>query len=76
MDIFENFTLFDESSGKLVKMINSLEMNNGFRVGPISWNGKDDFQDNIGRGTYIYKVKIKDANGDFVEKFEKLVILK
>jgi flagellar hook assembly protein FlgD len=63
-------------SGKLVKTINTLENNNGFRVGPITWNGKDDFQDNIGRGTYIYKVKIKDENGEFVEKFEKLVILK
>ena len=63
-------------SGKLVKTINTLENDNGFRVGPIAWNGKDDFQDNIGRGTYIYKVKIKDENGEFVEKFEKLVILK
>ena len=42
-------------------------MNTGFRVGPISWNGKDDFQDKIGRGTYIYKLSVKDENGDFVE---------
>ena len=62
-------------SGKLVKTIHSLEMNTGFRVGPISWNGKDDFQDKIGRGTYIYKLSVKDENGDFVQKLEKLVIL-
>ena len=62
-------------SGKLVKTINSLEMNTGFRVGPIFWNGKDDFQDKIGRGTYIYKLSVKDENGDFVQKLEKLVIL-
>ena len=60
----------------LVKTINSLEINTGFRVGPISWDGRDDFMDNIGRGTYIYKLKIKDENGEFVEKLEKLVILK
>ena len=63
-------------SGKLVKTINSLQVNTGFRVGPIHWNGKDDFQENIGRGTYIYKLKVKDENGEFIEKLEKLVILK
>ena len=63
-------------SGKLVKTINTLENNNSFRVGPISWNGKDDFQDNIGRGTYIYKLKVKDEYGEYVEKLEKLVILR
>ena len=63
-------------SGKLVKTINSLQSNTGFRVGPISWDGRDDFQDNIARGTYIYKLKVKDMNGEFIEKLEKLVILK
>lgn len=63
-------------SGKLVKTINSLQVNTGFRVGPIYWNGKDDYQENIGRGTYIYKLKVKDENGEFIEKLEKLVILK
>ena len=63
-------------SGKLVKTINTLVNNNSFRVGPISWNGKDDFQDNIGRGTYIYKLKVKDEYGEYVEKLEKLVILR
>ncbi len=63
-------------SGRLVKTINSLQTNAGFRVGPISWDGQDDFQDNIGRGTYIYKLKVKDMNGEFIEKLEKLVILK
>ena len=63
-------------SGKLVKTINSLQVNTGFRVGPIDWSGFDDFGDKIGRGTYIYKLKVKDGNGEFVEKIEKLVILK
>ncbi len=63
-------------SGKLVKTINSLQVNTGFRVGPIDWSGFDDFGDKIGRGTYIYKLKVKDGNGEFVEKLEKLVILK
>ena len=63
-------------SGKLVKTINSLQINTGFRVGPIDWSGFDDFGDKIGRGTYIYKLKVKDGNGEFVEKLEKLVILK
>lgn len=63
-------------SGKLVKTINQIVKTNGFRVEPIEWDGKDDFGDNIGRGTYVYRVKVVDPNGNKTEKFEKLVILK
>ena len=64
------------ASGKLVKTLNSLQNNNGFRIGPIYWDGKDDFNDKIGRGTYIYKLRVKDENGEYVQKLEKLVILR
>ena len=40
------------------------------------WDGKDDFGDKIGRGTYVYKVKVIDNEGNKVEKYEKLVLLK
>jgi len=64
-------------SGKLVKTIEELNIQAGsLRVGPIMWNGKDDFGDNIGRGTYVYRVRVRTASGETTEKFEKLVILK
>ncbi len=63
-------------SGKLVKTISQLVKTEGFRVEAIEWDGKDDYGDSIGRGTYIYKVKVTDDNGNTVEKYEKLVLLK
>ena len=64
-------------SGKLVKTIEDENIQPGsLRIGPIYWNGKDDFGDNIGRGTYVYKVRVKTASGESTEKYEKLVILK
>jgi hypothetical protein len=63
-------------SGKLVKTISQLVKTEGFRVKAIEWDGKDDYGDDIGRGTYVYKVKVTDDNGNTVEKYEKLVLLK
>ncbi len=63
-------------SGKLVKTIEKTITPEGYRVGPIYWDGLDDFGDKIGRGVYIYRVKVRSENKEIVEKFEKLVILK
>ena len=63
-------------SGKLVKTINTPVKTQGFRVEAIEWDGRDDYGDKIGRGAYIYKVKVTDDEGNKVEKYEKLVLLK
>lgn len=72
-------------SGKLVKTINktvtSQPFNEGYRTDKfgIEWDGLDDFGDKIGKGVYIYRVKIKGTS-EFckgsVSQVEKLVILK
>jgi hypothetical protein len=62
-------------SGKLVKSIDQFVNVEGFRSDPINWDGRDDFGDKIGRGVYIYRVKVKTAQGATAEKYEKLVIL-
>lgn len=63
-------------SGKLVKTINQQVMTEGFLCRDISWDGKDDFGDNIGKGVYVYKLKVRSTTtGKSVEKYEKLVIL-
>jgi flagellar hook assembly protein FlgD len=59
-----------------VKTINTPVKTQGFRVDAIEWDGRDDYGDRIGRGTYIYKVKVTDDEGNKVEKYEKLVLLK
>ena len=63
-------------SGKLVKTINRLITTEGYRSDDMEWDGLDDYGDRIGRGVYIYKLKVKDFNGSSSEKFEKLVILR
>tara|TARA_B100000508_G_C11464722_1_gene281063 strand:- start:1868 stop:5629 length:3762 start_codon:yes stop_codon:yes gene_type:complete len=62
-------------SGKIVKTIDGYYNSKGFRIGPIKWDGRDDFGDKIGRGVYVYKVEVKAPNGDVADKIEKLVIL-
>ncbi|MBN2668804.1 MAG: type IX secretion system sortase PorU [Bacteroidales bacterium] len=63
-------------SGKLVKTLESTFLTEGFRSEAIHWDGKDDFNDNIGRGVYIYKVQVKTEDGQLISKYQKLVILK
>ncbi|NOU60277.1 type IX secretion system sortase PorU [Marinifilum caeruleilacunae] len=63
-------------SGKLIKTIETTINSSGNRVGPIQWDGKDDFGNSIGRGVYFYRVKVRADNGKTVNKFQKLVILK
>ncbi len=63
-------------AGKLVKTIDTEYISDGYHAGPIVWDGLDDFGDNIGRGTYIYRVQVTPPSGEKTEEFEKLVILK
>lgn len=63
-------------SGKLVKTIHQQVNMEGYRSDPIEWNGTDDFGDKIGRGVYVYRLRVKTVTGESSEQFEKLVILK
>ncbi|PWG05464.1 type IX secretion system sortase PorU [Polaribacter aquimarinus] len=63
-------------SGKLVKTINQNVQTTGNLVRSINWNGLDDFGNKIGKGVYIYKLRVKSTISNLVsEKYEKLVIL-
>jgi hypothetical protein len=62
-------------SGKLVKTLEQHVSSTGYRSAPIDWDGLDDFGSRIGRGVYVYRVKVRTSLGQTAEKFEKLVIL-
>ena len=63
-------------SGKLIKTINQNEQTIGTLSRSISWDGLDDFGNRIGKGVYIYKLRVKSTISSLVsEKYEKLVIL-
>lgn len=63
-------------SGKLVKTINKTVQSEGNLSRTIAWNGLDDYGSKIGKGVYVYKLKVKSLNSSTKsEKIEKLVIL-
>ena len=63
-------------TGKLVKTINQQVVTDGFLCREITWDGKDDFGDKIGKGVYVYKLTVRSTTtGIKAEKYEKLVIL-
>jgi hypothetical protein len=63
-------------SGKLVKTINETIQSDGNLSRTIVWNGLDDFGAKIGKGVYVYKIKVKSINSNTsAQKIEKLVIL-
>jgi len=62
-------------SGRSVKTIDGFYNSKGFRVGPINWDGRDEFGDPLAKGAYIYQLKVIAPSGETARKFEKLVIL-
>ncbi|HFC00045.1 MAG TPA: type IX secretion system sortase PorU, partial [Phaeodactylibacter sp.] len=56
-------------SGRLVKTIEEQLMTEGTRITGITWDGTDEYGDQLGRGVYLYKVKIGgiDARGDAIQ---------
>lgn len=63
-------------TGKLIKTITTWVQTTGYRADPIPWDGLDDYGDPIGKGVYVYKLKVRDNLGGYAEKLEKLVILR
>jgi len=62
-------------SGKLVKTIYDTQFMDGNRCRAISWDGLDDFGDKLAKGTFLYRIRVKNQDGQTAEKIEKLVIL-
>ncbi len=67
-------------SGKLIKTINGQTNTSSNTTSSVSrnltWDGTDDFGGKIGKGVYVYKLKVRSSSsGMQAEKIEKLVIL-
>jgi hypothetical protein len=41
----------------------------------LTWNGRDDYNDQLARGVYVYRVSVRTPDGQAATKFEKLVLL-
>ncbi|MGY5354365.1 type IX secretion system sortase PorU [Wenyingzhuangia sp. IMCC45467] len=63
-------------SGKLIKTIHTSDNNLDEISRVVTWDGKDDFGNKLGKGVYVYKLTVKEIiSGQSDEKIEKLVIL-
>ena len=74
----ETFTILVQIftvSGKLVKTIRETQFLEGNRSNPILWDGRDDYGDKIGKGVYLYKLTVRNSQGETVQKIEKIAIL-
>ncbi len=63
-------------SGKLVKTFYQDFEPGSFHANSIEWDGLDEYGDLIGKGVYMYKLKIKLSNGKTADAIQKLVILR
>jgi len=64
-------------SGRLVKTIQDEFVASGNRVSHLNWDGLDEFGNSIGKGVYVYQVKVRAASDNSViNELQKLVLLK
>jgi hypothetical protein len=62
-------------SGKLIKTISQTINTAGNRSNDVEWDGRDDFGQRVGRGVYVYRLRVKTTDGKTANKWERLVIL-
>ena len=62
-------------TGKIVRTIDRRISTDGNRSDDIEWDGRDDVGARLGRGVYLYRIRVTASDGQQVEKLEKLLIL-
>ncbi|GGF17946.1 type IX secretion system sortase PorU [Hymenobacter cavernae] len=64
-------------SGKLVRTLRTSVAGSGSHLAPLTWDGRDEYNDQLARGVYVYRVSVRSLtlSGSTASKYEKLVIL-
>lgn len=62
--------------GELLKTIIAEEYNSGFRSNPIRWDGVNDNGSTNDQGIYLYRIRVKNSDGDEAENTGKMLFLK
>jgi len=61
--------------GELLKTIITEEYSSGFRSNPIRWDGTNDNGSTNDEGMYLYRIKVKNTEGEEAENTGKLLLL-
>ncbi len=66
------------SMGQLVRIIKANVNSTGYRVGAgqVSWNGRSNNGERLAAGIYIYRIKAQNSDGNWIEKSNKMVLLR
>jgi len=62
-------------TGTLVKRHEESYSDNGYRVGPIKWDGDDEYGGKLSAGIYIAKLGVNSSDGDFTSKSIRIILL-
>ena len=63
-------------AGRLVRTLTAIVPSTEAHQQSISWNGRDEYDDQLARGVYVYRVSVRSRyNNSTASKYEKLVIL-
>jgi hypothetical protein len=62
-------------TGALVKKYEESYSDNGYRIGPITWNGDDEYGGKLSAGMYIAKLGVSSSDGDFTSKSIRIILL-
>ena len=63
-------------SGRKVASINENVYDDGYRVGPIQWDGTTNSGEKLGAGIYIYQIYAKGLDGNYTSGAQKLILLR
>lgn len=63
-------------TGKIIKTLEGIYSATSHRIGPIQWDGLDEFGDKIGKGVYVYQITVKNNKGETDKGIQKLVLLR
>ena len=62
-------------SGRLIKTILQTINSATSRSKETVWDGKDEYGNRVGRGVYIYRLRVRTPDGKTADKWERLVVL-
>ena len=62
-------------TGAFVKRFQQTYYDNGYVIGPIDWDGKDEYGGQLSAGMYIAKLGVSSSDGDFTSKSIRIILL-